>query len=68
MAEFAIGSLATMASKNDRIEHEGMVPHLGSRLSVYWPYAISICVGIAATHLALFVATAITTRGVIIKS
>lgn len=67
MAEFAIGSLATMASKNPRIPIHGTVPHLGSRLHVYWPYAIALCLSIAGIHLALFLATVITTKGVISK-
>lgn len=34
VAEFAIGSLATMVSRNRRISINGKVPHLGSKLSM----------------------------------
>lgn len=34
IAEFAIGSLATMVSRNPRIYIDGKVPNLGSKLSI----------------------------------
>jgi hypothetical protein len=54
MAEFAIGSLSTMAAKNPRILIYGTVPYLGSRLVVAWPYITILFISIAAVHLVLF--------------
>jgi hypothetical protein len=56
MAEFAIGSLSTMASKNPRIQFEGLVPHLGSRIDVSWRYLIPLFACIAGVHFALALA------------
>ena len=53
MAEFAIGSIATMADNNPPIQAPGMVPHLGSHLNVHWNYALPLLVGIAVVHLLL---------------
>ena len=59
MAEFALGSLATMARLNPLIETQGMVPYLGSRLDVHWNYMIILVIGIAAVHLLLLVGSII---------
>ena len=59
MAEFAIGSLSTMASTNRQIQFQSLVPYLGTRLQVHWYYVIPLVPGIAGVHLALFVATAV---------
>lgn len=67
MAEFAIGSLSTMASKNPRIRIDGTVPHLGSRLDVRWPYVIALLTGIAGVHLVLFLLAIYTSRVVVVK-
>ena len=67
MAEFAIGSLANLANSNPQIPLEGVVPYLGSRLQVFWPYTIALCVGILGLHLLLFLSTIIATKGVVIK-
>jgi hypothetical protein len=56
MAEFAIGSLSTMASKNPRIQFKGSVPHLGSRIDVSWRYLIALFVSIAGVHFILALA------------
>lgn len=56
MAEFAIGSISTMASTNRQIQVESLVPHLGSRLNVHWYFVGPLLAGIAGVHLALFAA------------
>lgn len=56
MAEFAIGSISTMASTNRQIQIPSLVPHLGSRLQVHWYYVIFLLASIAGVHLALFIA------------
>ena len=53
MAEFAIGSIATMADRNPTTRAPGLVPHLGSHLNVHWDYALPLLVGIAVVHLLL---------------
>ncbi len=58
-AEFAIGSLFTMASTNRQIQFQSLVPYLGSRLQVHWYYVAFLPVGIAGVHLVLFVATVV---------
>lgn len=50
MAEFAIGSIATMANSNPKIEIPGFVPHLGSHLTVRRAYLLPLLVGIALVH------------------
>ena len=40
IAEFAIGSISTMARTNDQIQVDSLVPHLGSHLEVKWYYVI----------------------------
>lgn len=53
MAEFALGSIATMATNNLSIQISGTLPTLGSRLEVTWAYAIALLVIIAGVHSAL---------------
>lgn len=67
MAKFAIGSLAFMAYTNrpNPIPNR-MVPYLGSRLTVHWPFFISLVVVIPAFHLLLFCAAIHMSSGVII--
>ena len=55
MAEFAMGSLATMARTNPLIEAPGLVPYLGSRMRVHWPYLVALLVGVAFVHLLLVI-------------
>lgn len=57
MAEFAIGSISTMASTNPQLLAPSLVPYLGSRLSVHWKYVIPLLASIAGVHLALFAAS-----------
>lgn len=57
MAEFALGSIATMASYNPPIQIPGHLPTLGSRLKVDWPFAFSLLICIAGVHSALFAFT-----------
>lgn len=54
MAEFAIGSISTMATRNPQIQVNGSVPYLGSHVEVKWYYLIPLVAGISGTHLALF--------------
>ena len=67
MAEFAIGSISTLASRNPQLPVNGLVPYLGSHLTVYWQTAIPLCACIAAAHFALFALAVFVTRVVIIK-
>ncbi|MCJ1268370.1 hypothetical protein MMC22_008258 [Lobaria immixta] len=53
MAEFALGSIATMATNNPSIQISGTLPTLGRRLEVTWAYAIALLVIIAGVHSAL---------------
>ena len=54
MAEFAIGSISTMAYRNPAIPVNSLVPYLGSRVEVKWYYLIPLLAGISGAHLALF--------------
>jgi hypothetical protein len=67
MAEFAIGSLSTMAWKNPRITVNCSVPYLGSRIYVSWPYLIALLACISGVHFALFASAIYTSRLVVIK-
>ena len=67
MAEFAIGSISTLAQRNPQLQMQGTVPHLGSRVSILWGYAIALLVGIAGVHLILFAIVVYASRVVIIR-
>jgi hypothetical protein len=67
MAEFAIGSLSTLATKNPRIDIQGTVPYLGSPINISWPYAITLFASIAGVHLTLLASAIYATRLVVIK-
>ena len=54
MAEFAIASISTMATRNPPIRVDSLVPHLGSHVEVKWYYLIPLLAGISGAHLALF--------------
>lgn len=54
MAEFAIGSISTMARTNRQIQVHGSVPCLGSHLEVKWYYLVPLLAGITGTHFVLF--------------
>jgi hypothetical protein len=68
MAEFAISSIATMATKNLQVQIEGTVPYLGSRVKVYWPYVFALFACIAGVHLALLASAIYASRLVVIKA
>lgn len=53
MAEFAIGSIATMANLNPTQEKQDVLPVLGYKLSIEWPYVITLIVCISGTHCVL---------------
>ena len=53
MAEFALGSIATMASNNPPAVIPRSLPRLGSRLKVDWSFAVAVFACIAAAHSAL---------------
>ena len=55
MADFAIRSLSTLASRNPSIQVPGSVPYLGTSLTVYWKYAVALCAGIIAVQFLLSV-------------
>lgn len=54
MAEFALGSIATMATNNPTIRIPGNLPIPGSRLKITWAFAIALLVCIAGVHSLLF--------------
>ena len=54
MAEFALGSIATMGSNNPSIQIPGHLPTLGSQLKVTWSFAIALLVSILGFHTLLF--------------
>ena len=53
MAEFALGSLATMAERNPMVVKNGAMPWLGSRVKPDWKTAKALCASIASLHLVL---------------
>ena len=53
MAEFALGSIAAMASKNPPQPLPGGLPRLGSQLNVTWGFAAYLLGCIAVVHCAL---------------
>lgn len=53
MAEFAIGSLTSMANYNPRDNIPGTLPTLGFNLSVNWNYIIALAVIITGVHCLL---------------
>ena len=67
MAEFAIGAISTLASRAPQIQLPGTVPHLGSELQVFWPYAIGLLVAIAVTHFGISFFVIWFTKHVIVK-
>ncbi|KAL9599152.1 MAG: hypothetical protein Q9219_004019 [cf. Caloplaca sp. 3 TL-2023] len=53
MAEFAIGSLASMGNFNPRANIQGTTPTLGYNLSVHWEFIAALAVLIAGVHCLL---------------
>ena len=62
MAEFALGSIATMAELNPRIEIPGRKPYLGSHLRMFerWRSIVTLLVSIFVVHAALMLYVAYT--------
>jgi hypothetical protein len=60
MAEFALGSIVTMAEMNPRVRIKGRKPYLGSHLHMYqhWRSTIALLVCIVGVHVALIIAVA----------
>lgn len=54
MARFAVGSIAYMAKTNPQLQIEGIVPHLGTQVSVHWGYFIALLVVIGCVQLGLW--------------
>ena len=54
MAEFAIGSISTMARTNRQIHVNSLVPYLGSHMEVKSYYLVPLIAGVTSTHLVLF--------------
>ena len=67
MAEFALRSLATMVANNLQIQTNGLLPILGSRLNIDWPYAGGLSAWILGIQFALLATAVYTARTVIIK-
>ena len=55
MAEYALGSIVTMATNNPTVQIPGNLPILGSRLKINWAFAIALLICIAGVHSALFI-------------
>jgi len=66
MAKFALGSLATMFTRNPRVPVSGPIPYLGNTLNVTWQYLIPLCAAIAGMHAALLLVTVLVMRDVFI--
>lgn len=67
MAEFALGSLASMAIRNPSVQFHGAVPILGFHLNVQWKFTLALCASIVIVHFLFFAAAVYTSRLVIIK-
>ena len=67
MAEFAIGSISTLAKQNPRTQLQGTVPYLGTQLEVFWRYTSALLIGITGVHFVLFVVVIYASRVVIIR-
>lgn len=53
MSEFAIGSLATMATSNPQLQRLGELPVLAYSLSIEWNYVIILAVCVVCVHCIL---------------
>ncbi|KAL9045425.1 MAG: hypothetical protein Q9214_001528 [Letrouitia sp. 1 TL-2023] len=67
MAEFAIGSISYMASRNPHISFRGNLTHLGEKLDPHWQSAIPLLLVIVAAHFALFIAAVLASKSAVIK-
>ena len=67
MAEFALGSLASMAIRNPSVQSYGAVPILGFNLTVQWGSTSGLCGAIVSVHLLFIAAAVYTSSKVIIK-
>ena len=67
MAEFAMKSLTTMINNNPPIQANGSLPHLGSRLTVVWPYAGALSAWILGIQFAIFAVVVRTAQVVVVK-
>ena len=67
MAEFALGSLASLAIRNPSVQFHGAVPILGFHLTVQWKFTLALCASILIVHFVFFAAAVYTSRLVIIK-
>ena len=67
MAEFALGSLASMAVRNPSVQTHGAVPILGFHLTVQWKFTCALCACIVIVHFLFFAMAVYTSRLVIIK-
>lgn len=68
MAEFALRSLAILAERNPSIQFSSRVPHLGSRLKIYyhWRFVGALLACIVGVDFALFIAIAWMTKSVVV--
>ena len=66
MAEFAIGSLASMANLNPETLIPGTLPRLGYSLSVEWKYVIALVASITAAHCIIVGLLIWISRGVVV--
>ena len=67
MAEFALGSLASMAIRNPSVQSHGAVPILGFKLTVQWGSIGGLCGAILSVHFLFIAAAVYTSSKVIIK-
>ncbi|KAL8777661.1 MAG: hypothetical protein Q9213_007760 [Squamulea squamosa] len=68
MAEFAIGSLASMANYNLHDRIPGTLPTLGFNLSVHWEYIIALAAVITGVHCLLVALILFIARPVVIPA
>lgn len=67
MAEYAIGSISYMASRNPNVSFMGNLTHLGQRIEPKWGSAIPLLLVIVAAHFALVAAAVFASKSAVIK-
>ena len=68
MAEFAIGSIANMATRNPKsASFQGNLTHLGQTLDPHWESAIPLFAVITTAHSVIFILAVYISKRVVIK-
>ena len=66
MSQYAIGSIAGMATLNPLISQPGTVPSLGYNLNVEWKWVVTLGVGIIAAHILLVALLLVISRPIVV--